>query len=84
MSTKIEAIKDFIEQNIDEDGNVIATDDFDEIENMIAYINEKFKCDIKVKYVGGFESTGYDVNCYAWAAIIDGELYFDSLQHESY
>lgn len=85
MSKKIQEIKEFIWGWInDEDGQVIEHDEFDDIYELIKYTNKKFNCDIDVNKIGGFSSPGYDVDCYAWAGIIDGELYFDGVEQESY
>mgnify|MGYP000422536869 FL=1 len=39
-----------------------------------------FDVELDFKYIGGFDSPGCDINCYAWAGIIDGELYFDGFE----
>lgn len=78
-------IKMFIWKNIDrENGQVIENENFDDIYELIEYVNNLFNCNIECKHCGGFDSPGYDVDCYAWAGIIDGELYFDTLEQESY
>jgi len=85
MNNKIKEIVNFIWSYIDDEyGNIIEHDEFYDLEGLINYTNKKFNCKIKLIHVGGFESPGYDVDCYAWAGIIDGELYFDSLEQESY
>lgn len=85
MNKKIKEIDEFINGQInEEDGSVIETDDFDGIYGLINFTNKKFDCKLEFIKVGGFDSPGYDVKCYAWAGIIDGELYLDSLQMERY
>lgn len=85
MNNKIKEIRKIIWENInDEDGQVIECDEFEDIYGLIKYIKNKFNCDIKINHCGGFDSPGYDVDCYAWAGIIDGELYFDSVEQERY
>lgn len=81
--SKIKEIKEFIWNNINRDGNV-TMDGIDDIFELIHITNNNFNCKLEVLHTGGFESPGYDVDCYAWAGIIDGELYFDSIEQESY
>ena len=82
---KIEAIKDFINNNLDEEtGQVIKSDDYDSIYSLISYVNKKFDCNLEIQHAGGFESPGYDVDCYAWAGVINGKLYFDTLEIKRY
>lgn len=48
-------------------------------------VREKFgvKCDYT--YTGGFDSPGYDIDCYAIAFIgLDGELYLMDYSYERY
>lgn len=85
MNKRIQEVREFIWDWIDEErGGIIEHDEFDDLCGLIRYTNTKFNCDIELKHCGGFDSPGYDVDCYAWAGIIDGELYFDSLEQESY
>ena len=84
MNAKLNEIKEFIWENIDEDGQVIVNDEFEDIYELIKYVNGTFECDIEVKHCGGFDSPGYDVDGYAWAGIIEGKLYFDTLEQKSY
>lgn len=77
-------IKMYIWEHIDENGQVIENENFDDIYELISHINILFNCNIECKRCGGFNSPGYDVDCYAWAGIIDGELYFDTLERELY
>lgn len=84
MLDKKRDIRNFIWEQIDEDGRIIETEDFEDIYDLISFVNSKFDCSIEVIKVGGFNSPGYDIYCYAWAGIIDGVLYFDSLQAEYY
>jgi len=45
----------------------------------------EFNVQFEYDDVGGFDSPGYDIECYAWACITkDGELYFDSTIKECY
>lgn len=81
VNEKISEIRTFIWDRIDDDGQVI---NFDDIYELISHVNILFNCNIACKRCGGFNSPGYDVNCYAWAGIIDGELYFDTLEEELY
>ena len=55
-----------------------------DVTKVIKMANEKFGVNIEVENVGGFDSPGYGMTCYAWAGIIDGELYFDCLKEECY
>ena len=73
----------------DEDGYYAVSNEdddiyFEGIEGLLKLTELKFGIDIEFSNVGGFDSPGYDVDCYAWASIIDGELYFDDVQHERY
>lgn len=54
------------------------------IEGLLKLAELKFGINIEFDNVGGFDSPGYDVDCYAWASVVDGELYFDTVQHERY
>lgn len=86
MNKKIEKIHDEISSFINEEnGNIIENMyEYDSIEEVIRHVSKKYNVEIKLRYIGGFDSPGYDVDCYAWASIIDGDLYFDSLQQERY
>jgi len=85
MNDKIKEIRGFIWSYIDNEiGEIIEHDKFDDLYGLIRYVNEYYNCEIKLRHVGGFDSPGYDIDCYAWAGVIDGELYFDSLEQESY
>jgi len=84
MNTKISEIKEFIWNNIDEEGQIHCTCEFADIYELIEHVNNTFKCDLEVKHCGGFDSPGYDVDCYAWAGIIEGKLYFDVLEECRY
>lgn len=84
MNNKIREIKEYIEEHIDEEGQIEETENFDDIKGLIDYVNKKADCKIKLKKCGGFDSPGYEIKCYAWAGIIDGELYFDSVEQECY
>lgn len=85
MIDKIREIRKFIRSNINrENGMVIGTDDFVDIYDLISFVNKKFNCSIEITRVGGFESPVYDLDCYAWAGIIEGTLYFDTLEIEYY
>lgn len=86
MNSKITEIQSEIFSFInEEDGQIIKNEyECNDIYDVISHISKKYHVEIKVNYVGGFDSPGYDVRCYAWAAIVDGELYFDDLMQEYY
>lgn len=85
MSDKIKEIKETIWDFMDGNGDIEENEEeITDIYELIEYINEKFNCNIELKKVGSFDSPGYDLTCYAWAGIIDNELYFDTLAKERY
>lgn len=48
-------------------------------------VAEKFDTSCIYEHVGGFDSTGYDLDCYAFAYIDeDGKLGIFPYEHESY
>lgn len=51
---------------------------------VITLTNAKFNTEIKLKEVGSFDGSGYGMYSYAWAGIIDDELYFDNATNELY
>ena len=56
----------------------------DGLEGIIHLAEKEFGVNIEFTCVGDYTSCGYDMFCYAWACIIDGELYFDSATKESF
>ena len=54
------------------------------VEAVIKLANLKFNIKIKFTEIGGFDSPGYDVNCYAWAGIVDEELLFGDFISQYY
>ena len=71
---KFELIKDEIWSFVDEDGSDIIENDLglEDIKDVVDYVTKKHNCAIEFIKVGGFNSPGCDVNCYAWAGIVDG------------
>lgn len=84
VSNKLKQVKDDIEHFLNREDAYIhkIENEIETIYDIIDYVNEKFKVNLDVHYVGGFDSTGFRVSCYAWAGIIDGQLYFDSFEEE--
>ncbi len=87
VPNKLEEVENRIESFLDrEDGRICdyVLDEVETIYDVIDLVNKEFNVDLKVQCTGGFDSTGYSVVCYAWAGIIDGQLYFDSFEEECY
>ena len=51
---------------------------------LVKFVNEAFELDLEYLLCGEYDSSGYDMEAYAIAGIIDGDLYFDSFTKESY
>lgn len=82
---KKQELQDFIWDNIDqENGSVIESEGIEDIYGLMKAASKKFNVALKITRVGGFDSPGYTVNCYAWSGIVDGELYLDSVEQEYY
>ena len=80
---KIEEINREILSYLNYEDGYIYTDEEKGIEtiyDVIEYVEQKFDVELNCKYIGGFDSLGGEINCYAWAGIIDGELYFDGFE----
>lgn len=86
INKKIKNIKEEIFSFVYEDDGSIFENDLElySIADVVGYVANKYGVNIEIECIGGFDSPGYDVCCYAWAGIIDGELYFDGLQQERY
>lgn len=93
MNKTIENIKKDIERFFDENGQIksVTVNDcrnysgiVEDIHSIIKYISLKYDCEIECEYIGGFDNPGYGVECYAWAGIVEGELYFDYAEIENY
>ncbi len=87
VPNKLEKVKNRVERFLDRDDGRICDYILDEvktIDDVIDLVNKEFNVDLKIQCTGGFDSTGYSVTCYAWAGIIDGQLYFDSFEEECY
>ena len=85
----IEEVREFIWSFINEDNGQIKEEiqnkmDIYDIRKVIEITNEKFGINIEVEGIGNFDSPGYAMTCYAWAGIIEDELYFDCLTEECY
>lgn len=61
--------------------NVYIPDHLDEIADKV---KAEFNTECTVRYVGGFDSPGYDVNYYAFAYIENGTVGIYAYQHEIY
>ena len=70
----------------EETGQIMKNDHgFYRLEDVVKYVFNKHGIEnYEFAHVGGFDSPGYNVDCYSWSAIIDGELYFDHTSIESY
>lgn len=83
--SKVKEISNYLWDHIDEETcEVVDIEGVDSLEGLTSHINEKFGCSIELKHIGGYDSPGHDVDCYAWAGIVDGELFFTGIQVESY
>lgn len=45
---------------------------------------KNFISDFNLFYVGGFDSPGYEIECYALALIVEGKLYTYAINYETY
>lgn len=86
MNNKIKKIQNEIHSFINEDdGNIIKNEyGYENIYDVISHVSIKYNVEIKVNCVGEFETPFYGLNFYAWAGIVDGELYFDNSRPECY
>ena len=83
VPNKLEQVKSDIESFLNrEDAYVYESNEIETMYDIIDYVNKKFKINLDIRCTGGFDSPGFSVNCYAWAGIIDGQLYFDSFEEE--
>ena len=83
VPNKLEQVKNRVERFLDrEDGRICdyILDEVETIYDVIDLVNKEFNVDLKIQCTGGFDSTS--VICYAWAGIIDGQLYFDSFEEK--
>lgn len=69
-----------------EDEDLYKDDEFinSGLDAIATLVKAKYDIDLHVSCVGGFESPGYDIDCYAWAAVVDGDLLFGDTYRESY
>lgn len=80
---KIERIKTEISYYLDDETGYIRIDEengIETVDDVIIHVEKMFDVELDFKCIGGFDSPGCDINCYAWAGIIDGELYFDGFE----
>lgn len=80
---KIERIKTEISYYLDDETGYIRIDEengIETVDDVIIHVEKMFDVELDFKHIGGFDSPGCDINCYAWAGIIDGELYFDGFE----
>lgn len=80
---KIERIKTEFSYYLDDETGYIRIDEengIETVEDVIIHVEKMFDVELDFKYIGGFDSPGCEINCYAWAGIIDGELYFDGFE----
>jgi hypothetical protein len=79
-------VSEYINQRMDE---LVGDEECAPIEDycckIVDEVKEKFKTQIKMHDCGGFNSPGYDIECYAVAFIDEnGELNIMDFQSESY
>lgn len=77
MNNKIKEIKSFICGCMDGEGRI------EDIKGVISYVNTEFNTNIILKEVGWIEDDDFYIRTYAWAGIIDDELYFDTLWEDN-
>jgi hypothetical protein len=72
-------ISEFIDAEIKK-----SEDPSEELHTITRKVKKEFNTDCVLKYIGGFDSPGYDINCYAFAYVEDGELKIHGYNHEFY
>lgn len=78
MSNRMQEVKAYIWTKI---GNIKVEDNcWGKLEQVLKDTNETFNCNIQLRPVSDEETECWYSAGFAWAGIIDGELYLDSVQ----
>lgn len=72
-------ISEFIEAEIKK-----SNDPAEELSSIADKVSSEFSTQCVLEYIGGFDSPGYDIYCYAFAYVEDGELKIHGYNHEIY
>ncbi|MED3832974.1 hypothetical protein [Peribacillus frigoritolerans] len=56
----------------------------EELSAIAEKVKSEYKTDCVLSHIGGYDSTGYDLDCYAFAYIENGTLTIHGYEHESY
>jgi hypothetical protein len=72
-------ISEFIDAEIEK-----SEDPAEELNAIAEKVKAEFNTDCVLEYIGGFDSPGYDINCYAFAYVEGGELKIHGYNHECY
>lgn len=77
----VEEIKSFIINKFDE----MEPEEGGELQEIVDAVKEKFKTECKYFHAGGFDSPGYDIDCYVIAFLDEsGKIQGVSVDIESY
>ena len=77
-------ISEFIDAEIEEIENEEGGHPPEELDAIAEKVASEYKTECVVDYIGGFDSTGYEIDCYAFAYTEDGKLTIHGYNYECY